>query len=477
MSHTLTWTHSGSLTGRPQTQQNPVWLVALQLFLFALLSATVSYEAGTFEQGFSRAQFFAGSNLLVLGSITLLLLAFSFLLNVADAGLLILGLLFCSMNVSLGDNGFALDLPVQPILLANLPRFMIHAMRNRRASTGWMYSLVIIILASALASYEPVLALRSTIRFAGYMAGGMCIGLCLGSQRDYIRKALILFASGGFLIAFRAAYGLVFAAQTVNDIGLNFAMPFVQDRGSGTACLLFGVTSGWALLRGKLKMTERAMLWLAVLVSLIIVLVSGARAAYVGLLAAVLFAAVAFSLKYTRRLISIALLCLVAGASLAALDPSYFGSLADRYTNFRNYVKDGRDYQAYDRLDYWDVALRIAAHYPVLGVGYDQFSVRAYEYGGVRYGLSAHNEYLKILSECGAIALFLYLGVLIRSMHLGLRIRKLAGYSHIIEAATVGIFCYSVQGFFNNFQQVSKVMVPYFFFVGAIESFRGCKKK
>jgi O-antigen ligase len=477
MSHTLTWPRPGTAVARPQPTANPAWLILLQFALFALLSATVAYEAGTFEQGFSRAQLLAGSNMMVLGTLTLVLLIFSLLLSTTDAGLLILALLFCSMSVTAGDSGFAIDLPVQPVLLVNLPRLVLQSMRNRKASRGWVYVLMVIVLASALACDEPFLALRSTVRFGGYVVGGLCLGLTLGSQRDHIRNALLLFVSGGFLIALRAIYGLVFAAQTVNDLGLNFAMPFVQDRGSGTACLLFGVTSAWPLLRGRLKTVERVALWLSVMISLLVVIVSGARAAYIGLLGAILFAAVAFSLKYTRRLLLIAVLCLCAVALLTSVDPGYLGSLADRYSNFTNYVKDGRDFQTYDRLDYWDVALRIASSYPLLGIGYDQFSMRAYEYGGVRYGLSAHNEYLKLLSECGLIAVLLYLAVIARALIVGIRARRIPGYSHLIEAATVGIFCYSVQGFFNNFQQVSKIMVPYFFFIGVVECFRGWKPR
>jgi hypothetical protein len=29
-----------------------------------------------------------------------------------------------------------------------------------------------------------------------------------------------------------------------------------------------------------------------------------------------------------------------------------------------------------------------------------------------------------------------------------------------------------VQGLFNNFQQVSKIMLPYFLFIGIVETFR-----
>src|SRR5262249_16826446 len=161
---------------------SPAWLILLQFALFALLSGTVAYEAGTFEQGFSRAQLFAGSNMIVLGIPTLALLIFSLLLSTTDAGLLILALLFCSMSVTAGDGGFGIDLPVQPVLLVNLPRLVLQSMRNRKASRGWVYVLMVIVLASSLASDEPFLALRSTVRFGGYVVGGLCLGLTLGSQ-------------------------------------------------------------------------------------------------------------------------------------------------------------------------------------------------------------------------------------------------------------------------------------------------------
>jgi putative inorganic carbon (HCO3(-)) transporter len=448
------------------------WVMAVQWALFGLLAVSVVYERGTFEQGFSRAQLLSGNNALILGAATLGLVFFSLLLDVAESGVLIVGLLACSMSASLGTSGFAMDLPVQPVLLVNLPRLVWNVPNRKLSSLGWAGAFAVLVLASAVGSEEPVLAVRSTIRFISYLIGGVSLGICIGSRPAYARRALLLLASGGVLLSLRALYGLTLGAETVNDLGLNFAMPFVQDRGSGTASLLFGVTSAWALLRRKPPALERIVLWASVAITLSVVIIAGARAAYVGLLGAVLFAATAFSMKYARRLFSIALLGVVAAAVLGALDPGYLESLEQRYTHLANYMKDGRDFQTYDRLDYWGAAIEIAQDRPWLGVGYDQFSVRALDYGAVRYGLSAHNEYLKILSECGVFALAVYLAFILRTIVLGIRLRKLPDHWHLIEAATVGIVCYSVQGLFNNFQQVSKIMLPYFLFIGIVETFR-----
>ncbi|QYO63067.1 O-antigen ligase family protein [Leptolyngbya sp. 7M] len=99
------------------------------------------------------------------------------------------------------------------------------------------------------------------------------------------------------------------------------------------------------------------------------------------------------------------------------------------------------------RLHYWSVALKIFAEHPILGAGFDAFSV-AFPQLDTRNGLfrieQAHNEYLQILAEGGLIGI---LPFVIFLWFLFVRARKAIGSAS--SRADIGIRVGSTAGCFG----------------------------
>jgi O-antigen ligase len=101
----------------------------------------------------------------------------------------------------------------------------------------------------------------------------------------------------------------------------------------------------------------------------------------------------------------------LAGMLLLLLAPDAFRSRMETIGEYR------KDVSARSRLELWEVALRISADRPALGVGPDNYRLVSPRYTTLRQArtgasLVAHNTFLETLSEQGAIGLALLLATM-----------------------------------------------------------------
>ncbi len=157
--------------------------------------------------------------------------------------------------------------------------------------------------------------------------------------------------------------------------------------------------------------------WIGVATMLgFIILLAGARAAWLTLALAFLVSSIYFW-KLRRALLLVGtggLFMLV----LAASFPDYFQQRIERTLTALQHDGSSIDYALSGRVEIWRHALEMYADHPINGVGVDQFQSKYLEYAPatdqfVEYGrpgaFHAHQIVLEVLSETGAIGLLLWL--------------------------------------------------------------------
>ncbi len=114
-------------------------------------------------------------------------------------------------------------------------------------------------------------------------------------------------------------------------------------------------------------------------------------------------------------------------ASVLALALAFWQPLIDERLTQKNQIADAN---VASRKAYWSAAARMAADHPLLGVGPGRYSVMAEDYVrddpiGIERPV-AHNSYLEVLAEGGALALLAFLAFVVASWRLAVAARRRA---------------------------------------------------
>lgn len=174
----------------------------------------------------------------------------------------------------------------------------------------------------------------------------------------------------------------------------------LDSNGAGLM-LAMGVPMCWFIYEGTPKWWR----WVYVaLIPVIIhaVLMSYSRGAMVSLLAMC-----PFLLMRSRQRVRLS----IAGTILAvAVLPVMAGpEIQARFLTLKNTEVDD---SANSRRDSWKAALKMAADYPVFGVGIRNSNLFSFQYGADKLGRTIHSNYLQIAADNGFVGLALFLAVL-----------------------------------------------------------------
>jgi probable O-glycosylation ligase (exosortase A-associated) len=205
-----------------------------------------------------------------------------------------------------------------------------------------------------------------------------------------------------------------------------------------------------------LGLEERGNVWVrratfaAVGLSLVTILLTHSRGAFLALCATSMWIA-----WRSGQLFRAGLVLIVLAALFPLLAPD---SVLERLST----IGDSKDSSANARLTAWATALQMIAANPLLGVGMRNFQTRFREYSVIPLGEGsqtyvAHNSYLQIWAESGSLAFVVYI-VLLGSVFVAcsrvFRLGQLrpdlawaANYARMLEATTVGFL---VGAFFLN---------------------------
>ena len=161
----------------------------------------------------------------------------------------------------------------------------------------------------------------------------------------------------------------------------------------------------------------------------------------------------------------------------------------DSSANFVEHVQSitniSSDASNLERINRWQSALRMFRERPFWGWGPGtyQFLYAPYQRSKEKTIIStnlgdmgnAHSEYIGPLAESGVLGMIIMLLIAITSVRTGLKVyHKSKDYEvrMISLAATIGLVCYWLHGFLNNFLDSDKASVPVWGFMAIIISLR-----
>lgn len=466
-------------TSVPSTEESCLGLrtlITLQLVFFAASIIFVRYHYIPFAtDGFATIEFSDGLNAVVFALTSVIAVLWGLRLDVPTRGVFLIALLPVSCQAALPGIALALDFPVQIIAIFFLPSMLAGAWRAMPRLILAACVLLSLLGLSSLLGDAPMISLRALARFAVYLFSGLSAGVVLASHPVHLMRALYLLASGACMIA-----GLVVArvltGTNVGDLGQTFAAPFVVDRGSGAAYICWGVVV-LAVANSNALAWRRSLIRVGLLATALAVILSGTRAALVGLV--VLLIAMTLS---NRRYIPVILLVIISVTGLFAVARSsvFMTQLSQRVLPFVSGGRAGLQEavqtvsSAEERLRRWRIAGEMVQAYPLFGIGYERFQDWVVKWPTAPYmaAYSVHSESLKMAAEGGLPSFAAYVSLVLGSLVAGLRrIRKISGDANsFLLIAMLGVLVYTVQGVFNNYQQISKVTIPYFFLIAVAYS-------
>ncbi len=166
-------------------------------------------------------------------------------------------------------------------------------------------------------------------------------------------------------------------------------------------------------------------------------LASWSRGAWLGFAAALVTLILLLPRRFWQAFVMVAvcvafLLLAIIGGMLPNALLARFSDFAQDLTGFqdvRGVPINDANYATVERLAHWQAALSMADESPWLGVGFGSYEAAYGRHALVNWPLAlghAHNYYLNVLAETGALGLAAYLGMWIALGALGLRVRLLS---------------------------------------------------
>jgi putative inorganic carbon (HCO3(-)) transporter len=274
---------------------------------------------------------------------------------------------------------------------------------------------------------------------------------------------------------FFAVYGLLFIARTgmARWTGNAMGRPFFPEHGTYSVYLSFGL----AMVLGLALTAKRPLArWLGFLAAAPLahaIVLSLARAAYLGLAALVLV--FLWYLLSSRR--SRSALLLVASLSLGGVGVAKFGA-GEFVGLYAQSITQPGELSNLERISRWLAAINMVRDRPILGVGYGSYQDSYYTYRVLtmrtqeRFRLmGVHSEYFEALSEMGWLGFGALLWFILTVVRKGNRVARTATdprHRTLALASLGGLATYLVHGVFNNYSGMDKLDMPLWLLVAVI---------
>lgn len=223
-------------------------------------------------------------------------------------------------------------------------------------------------------------------------------------ERKQVIGALQAYVLGAYIICLSTAYGYFTSTSSADIDGRFSGVGFHPD----DFAYLLAVPIAWELaIRNEIKSkTLRVLNALYPIVAIITIVMTATRGSI--FVAAPVYACILLGLRRAPQSvkIGIAVACVL---GVFALSASQFTSSLSRLTA----VQGSSDAATMNgRIYLWNAALDMMGKYPFQGIGSGSFHTISSYYPGVQYteeGLPAHNTYLSVFSELGAIGFVLFM--------------------------------------------------------------------
>ncbi len=394
-------------------------------------------------------------------------------------------ILFCfpfSREVTFQGLGSALQVPTEPLCFMFVFVWLLRSFLKKR--TAFVSSplakpvgiFLVLLLLSVLYSDFWIRTAKAWMNVSWYILIGFVYPLNnLKDLRDIrftvrvLMTAVVMVASFGMLYLFFPGLRTQEAQSgIVPDI-------FFPEHGSYSAYLSFYFAIALAFFIGSRNETKRLKWFLVVFLLGCAILLSFARAAWVGIIFLLLVIGMAkwkdlMKFKTVFKLGTILLLLLFAMSSMGLL--SSIEQHAKTVTDVEENVSN------LERFHRWMVAINIFKDHPVLGIGtgtyeehYASYKIRALETPISKMYAGVHSEYLTILSENGLVGIIAWISMLVSLYVCGQRIFRQTGdiYVRNLALGVLGGFTtYLVHAFFNDYLSYDKVAIPFWLCFGLV---------
>jgi O-antigen ligase len=283
--------------------------------------------------------------------------------------------------------------------------------------------------------------------------------------------ALILVVAGALL----SLYGLLYLAThgVSRPSGSAMGRPFFPEHGTYSTFLCFSLALSLALSLSSERRILRVVGAIGFGLGLLAIILSLARAAYLGL--AGFLGVFAFYRLRRRALVPVLVALGVLGLALVSFGRFETGRFVGQYVQS---IADPGELSNLGRINRWLAAWNMARAHPLLGVGYGAYADAYYSYRMLTFRsedrfmrTGAHSEYLTALSEMGWIGFgmqMVLLVVLARAAHRAIGSPALAEYRWLALGAFAGLVSYLIHGLFNNYSNADKMALPFWFLVAAV---------
>ncbi len=263
--------------------------------------------------------------------------------------------------------------------------------------------------------------------------------------------------------------------------------PFFNDHTSYGAILsmywpvLFGF-----LLQANIKSVQKVFIFIVLLIFSLALILSYTRAAWISLLAALIFGLFVY-LKVKMRYLIILGLAVLATLFVYRFEISdrLSKNKQDSSSDFDEHIKSmsniATDASNLERINRWNSAFLMFKERPLLGWGPGTY---AFEYAGFQMardktiistnfgeGGNAHSEYLSALIDSGIVGLIIFLLIIILVIRSAIKsYNKLENTQNkiLLWSVLVGFVSYLIHGFLNNFLDTDKASVPFWTFTAII---------
>ncbi len=438
-----------------------------------------------------------GGELLILiipAALALVLLA---LLSLEHLLLLTLFLTPLSLQLSLltGETGFDLSVPTEPVLALLLFLTIFKLFVTREFPTRLLrHPLTLLVglylawtLITAITSSMPWVSLKTLSYRMWFTAGFYLVAAQLASEEKFSRKYIIAYSAGLAIVVIYFIVRVQGAGLLNQQFAHSACYPFFKDHTSFGASMAFLLPPlAVILFRKNNSLTVKVILAVVILIFLAGFILSYSRAAWVSLLAAVIFAAVLW-LRMPVKLLAVTAVTLIMAMALSAgwiwqrMDSTTEDSSADLGQHLRSASNISTDQSNLERINRWKCALRMFEERPLTGWGPGtyQFNYGPFQKASERTTIStdfgdagnAHSEYLGALSESGLPGALLYLLITVAAVVTGIRVwyrerRGVRGY--FVLAILTGLVTYAVHGVMNSFLDSDKIAALWWGYIAVL---------
>ena len=409
---------------------------------------------------------------------------------------LLITVFFTPLSITLKelDFGAALSLPTEPLLFGMMMLFIFRLLYEggfdakvaRHPVTIAIYFYLIWMTITTLTSTMPLVSLKFLVSKLWFL----CSFYFLATQlfRDYknVKRYMWLYMIALTIVIFYTIYNHSlghFAEQPAHTA----MVPFYNDHTSYGAVLAMFLPVLIAFLFNKdYSRTIKLFTWILLIIFIVATILSYTRAAWVGLV----FALVLFLIYFLRIKFFFLAVAGLAGIFyivanreqlLIKLEKNKQTSSADLAQHVQSISNIANDASNLERLNRWQSAIRMFREKPFLGWGPGtyQFKYAPFQFSYEKTGIStnagdrgnAHSEYIGPLAEEGVLGLVAVLAIVVTVYYRGSLLyhrMKDKEVKRIVLVILLGLATYYLHGALNNFLDTDKASAPFWGFIAML---------